>query len=138
MISEALKALKERTGSSLYAIAKHIEEKHKDHLPYDFRKTLTQRLKESVAKGKLVKIKASYKLAKAATPAKKKKATPVKEEKATPAKKETAAKKKKATLAKKETAASKKKATPAKKKKATPVKKKPKTVKSPAKKSKKA
>lgn len=62
MIKEALMALKEKNGSSPYAIAKQIEEKHKSVLPENFRKTLSLQLKNSVAKGKLVKIRASYKL----------------------------------------------------------------------------
>ncbi|XP_010413119.1 PREDICTED: histone H1-like [Camelina sativa] len=62
MIKEALMALKEKNGSSPYVIAKKIEEKHKPSLPENFRKTLSLQLKNSVAKGKLVKIRASYKL----------------------------------------------------------------------------
>ncbi|KAG7641177.1 Winged helix DNA-binding domain superfamily [Arabidopsis suecica] len=62
MIKEALMVLKEKNGSSPYAIAKKIEEKHKSLLPESFRKTLSLQLKNSVAKGKLVKIRASYKL----------------------------------------------------------------------------
>ncbi|CAH2051366.1 unnamed protein product [Thlaspi arvense] len=67
MIKEALVTLKEKNGSSPYAIAKKIEEKHKTVLPENFRKTLSLQLKNSVAKGKLVKIRASYKLAEAKT-----------------------------------------------------------------------
>ncbi|CAE5987701.1 unnamed protein product [Arabidopsis arenosa] len=62
MIKEALMALKEKNGSSPYAIAKKIEEKHKSLLPESFRKILSLQLKNSVTKGKLVKIRASYKL----------------------------------------------------------------------------
>ncbi|KFK40182.1 hypothetical protein AALP_AA3G341000 [Arabis alpina] len=62
MIKEALMTLKEKNGSSPYAIAKKIEEKYKSVLPENFRKTLSLQLKNSVAKGKLVKIRASYKL----------------------------------------------------------------------------
>lgn len=62
MIKEALIALKEKNGSSPYAIGKKIEEKHKSLLPESFRKILSLQLKNSVAKGKLVKIRASYKL----------------------------------------------------------------------------
>ncbi|KAG7579562.1 Linker histone H1/H5 domain H15 [Arabidopsis thaliana x Arabidopsis arenosa] len=61
MIKEALMALKEKNGSSPYAIAKKIEEKHKPLLPESFRKILSLQLKNSVTKGKLVKIRASYK-----------------------------------------------------------------------------
>ncbi|VVA99442.1 unnamed protein product [Arabis nemorensis] len=62
MIKEALMVLKEKNGSSPYAIAKKIEEKHKSVLPENFRKTLSLQLKNSLSKGKLVKIRASYKL----------------------------------------------------------------------------
>ncbi|XP_076954740.1 histone H1-like [Bidens hawaiensis] len=95
MIKEALVTLKERTGSSQYAIAKFIEENQK-HLPANFKKVLLTQLKKLVAAGKLVKVKASYKFpaakapAAAAAPAKKK---PVaKPKKLTPAKKKTVAK----------------------------------------------
>ena len=62
MIKEALLALDEKSGSSPYAIAKHMEEKHKAVLPANFKKILSLQLKNSVAKGNLIKIKASYKL----------------------------------------------------------------------------
>ncbi|CAN0861574.1 Histone H1 [Linum grandiflorum] len=62
MIKEALVALDEKSGSSPYAIAKKMEEKHKAVLPANFRKILALQLKNSEAKGKLIKIKASYKL----------------------------------------------------------------------------
>lgn len=62
MIKEALLSLNEKSGSSPYAIAKHMEEKHKAVLPANFRKILNLQLKNSVAKGNLIKIKASYKL----------------------------------------------------------------------------
>lgn len=55
------------TRSSPYAIAKQIEEKYKPLLPENFRKTLSLQLKNSVAKGKLVKIRASYKLSETTT-----------------------------------------------------------------------
>ncbi|GMI79186.1 Histone 1.2 [Hibiscus trionum] len=61
MISDAILSLKERTGSSQFAIAKFIEEKYKQ-LPSNFRKLLLVQLKKFVASGKLVKVKASYKL----------------------------------------------------------------------------
>lgn len=67
MIKEALMNLKEKNGSSPYAIAKQIEEKYKPLLPENFRKTLSLQLKNSVAKGKLVKIRASYKLSETTT-----------------------------------------------------------------------
>lgn len=62
MIEEALLALNEKGGSSPYAIAKYMEEKHKSVLPANFKKILGLQLKNQAAKGKLVKIKASYKL----------------------------------------------------------------------------
>uniref|UniRef100_A0A1J3H8M7 Histone H1 n=1 Tax=Noccaea caerulescens TaxID=107243 RepID=A0A1J3H8M7_NOCCA len=67
MINEALMTLKEKNGSSPYAIAKKIEDKHKSTLPENFRKTLSLQLKNSVAKGKLTKIRASYKLSETTT-----------------------------------------------------------------------
>ncbi|XP_074361249.1 histone H1-like [Apium graveolens] len=63
MIKDALLALNEKGGSSPYAIRKYIEEKQKSLLPANFRKLLCQQLKNSAAKGKLIKVKASYKLA---------------------------------------------------------------------------
>ena len=62
MIKEALMALNEKNGSSPYAIAKYMEEKHKSVLPTNFRKILALQLKNQAARGKLMKIKASYKL----------------------------------------------------------------------------
>uniref|UniRef100_A0A2P2J209 H15 domain-containing protein n=2 Tax=Rhizophora mucronata TaxID=61149 RepID=A0A2P2J209_RHIMU len=62
MIKEALLALNEKSGSSPYAIAKYMEEKHKAVLPANFRKILALQLKNSAGRGKLIKIKASYKL----------------------------------------------------------------------------
>lgn len=62
MIKEALLALKEKGGSSPYAIGKYIEEKHKAALPENFRKILGLQLKNSASKGKLIRVKASYKL----------------------------------------------------------------------------
>lgn len=62
MIGDAIMALKERTGSSQYAIAKFIEEKHRAHLPPNFKKMLLIQLKKLVAAEKLVKIKNSFKI----------------------------------------------------------------------------
>lgn len=63
MITEALISLKERTGSSHYAIAKHIEEQQKVRdLPSNFKKLLFNQLKKGVASGKLVMVKKSFKL----------------------------------------------------------------------------
>ncbi|KAF5739546.1 hypothetical protein HS088_TW12G00752 [Tripterygium wilfordii] len=61
MITDAIVTLKERTGSSQYAITKFVEEKHKQ-LPANFRKLLLVHLKKLVASGKLVKVKNSFKL----------------------------------------------------------------------------
>ena len=63
MIIEAIAALKERTGSSLPAIAKHIESKYKTGLPSNFKKLLSAQLKKLVEKNKLIQIKNSFKLA---------------------------------------------------------------------------
>ncbi|GAV74360.1 Linker_histone domain-containing protein [Cephalotus follicularis] len=62
MIKEALLAINEKNGSSPYAIAKYMEENHKAILPVNFKKMLGLQLKNSAARGKLIKIKASYKL----------------------------------------------------------------------------
>ncbi|KAI3913312.1 hypothetical protein MKW92_006477 [Papaver armeniacum] len=62
MIKEALLALNEKGGSSPYAIAKYMEEKHKDVLPANYKKMLGVQLKNCVANQKLIKIKASFKL----------------------------------------------------------------------------
>jgi len=62
MIGEAITSLKERTGSSQYAISKFIEDKHKAQLAPNFKKLLLVQLKKLTAGGKLTKIKASYKL----------------------------------------------------------------------------
>ncbi|KAF3506853.1 hypothetical protein F2Q69_00001409 [Brassica cretica] len=61
MIKDAITTLKERTGSSQYAIQKFIEEKEKS-LPPTFRKLLLVNLKRLVAAEKLVKVKGSFKL----------------------------------------------------------------------------
>jgi histone H1/5 len=67
MIKDAIVTLEERTGSSQFAIAKFIEEKHKQ-LPSNFKKLLLHNLKKNVAAGKLVKVKGSFKLAPATKP----------------------------------------------------------------------
>ncbi|CAI5478120.1 unnamed protein product [Closterium sp. Yama58-4] len=61
MVKEAIVALKERTGSSVPAIAKYIAQKHPD-LPANWKKTLAIQLKNLTKAGKLVKVKASFKL----------------------------------------------------------------------------
>lgn len=63
MIQEAITALKERSGSSQIAIAKHIESNHVSQLPQNFKKQLLIQLKKLVVNEKLVKVKNSYKLA---------------------------------------------------------------------------
>ncbi|KAL3506046.1 hypothetical protein ACH5RR_031428 [Cinchona calisaya] len=145
MVKEAIMALKERTGSSPYAIAKFTEEKQKENLPANFKKLLSVQLKKLVASGKLVKVKNSFKLAAPAKPTAA--VTAVKKQKnAVVRKKPPTTNKRKRTAAvsdvekkkpmKKVAAASKVKKTPTKK---VPVKKtvKPKSIKSPAKKMKK-
>ena len=77
MIKDAIVTLKERTGSSQYAIQKFIEEKHKS-LPPTFRKLLLVNLKRLVASEKLVKVKASFKIPSARSAATPKPAAPVK------------------------------------------------------------
>jgi histone H1/5 len=72
MVKEALLALKERNGSSPYAIAKYMEEKFKP-VPANFKKILSLQLKNQTMRGKLVKIKASYKLSEAEKKPKKEK-----------------------------------------------------------------
>lgn len=62
MIQEAIVSLKERTGSSQYAISKFIEEKQKENLAPNFKKLLLVQLKKLVASGKLTKVKNSFKL----------------------------------------------------------------------------
>ena len=67
MVHDAILTLKQRNGSSHYAIRKFIQDKHKD-LPANFKKMLLIHLKKLVAIHKLVKIKAFYKLPSAAKP----------------------------------------------------------------------
>ncbi|KAM7250841.1 hypothetical protein ACFE04_022724 [Oxalis oulophora] len=62
MIKEALISLNEKNGSSPHAISKYMEENHKSQLPTNFRKMLALQLKNSASRGKLIKVKASYKL----------------------------------------------------------------------------
>ncbi|KAJ0462523.1 putative linker histone H1/H5, domain H15, winged helix-like DNA-binding domain superfamily [Helianthus annuus] len=134
MIKEALLALNEKGGSSPHAIGKYLEDKHKAVLPANFRKTLALQLKNSASKGKLIKVKASYKLSDAT----KKSKSPAAGKKSTKAARATATttggrkKATKATPAKKAVKAVK--TTPMKKtKKMTPAKaKQPKSIRSPA------
>merc|ERR1711933_452909 len=76
MIKSAIVALKDRTGSSLPAITKYMKANYS--LNDNFPKTLSVILKKFVASGKLVKVKASYKLGSLKTEAKPKKKTVVK------------------------------------------------------------
>ncbi|KAK8958314.1 hypothetical protein KSP40_PGU019781 [Platanthera guangdongensis] len=62
MIGEAIASLKERTGSSQYAIAKFIQEKHRDRIPSNFKKLILFHLRKLAATGNLAKVKNSYKL----------------------------------------------------------------------------
>jgi histone H1/5 len=135
MINEAITALKERTGSSAHAIAKYMDDKYRASLPANYKKMLSIQLRGFAAKGKLVKVKASYKLSDAA-----KKDSP--KAKAKPAAKAAAAKPKKAVAAKPKKTASVagiKRKSPGKKVMAKPKKSpaakpkaKAKTLKSPA------
>ncbi|KAJ4759209.1 Histone H1 [Rhynchospora pubera] len=137
MIKDAIVELHERTGSSSYAIAKHMEDKHKGHLPANFKKILANKLKGFAAKGKLVKVKASFKLSEAGKAVKDKK--PVAKKVVKKPKKAEAVKagmKRKAPAASAVAKPKKKVATLAKSPKKvakSPAKaKKPKTIKSPA------
>lgn len=121
-------ALKDKSGSSPYAIGKYMEEKHKAVLPANFKKILALQLKNSEARGKLIKVRASYKLSEAG---KKDKSTG-KTQVAKPKTEEEKKKKKKTTTKTKTTASAPKapKKKPAKKtKKSTPAK--PRSLKSP-------
>jgi histone H1/5 len=60
-----------KSGSSPYAIAKYMGERHRDVLPANYRKVLAVQLRSFAARGRLVKVKASFKLA----PAEEKKPT---------------------------------------------------------------
>jgi len=129
MIKEAISALKERTGSSSHAIAKYMEDKHGASLPANFKKMLSIQLRGFAAKGKLVKVKASYKLSDAAKKASPKpKAKPAAAKTAAPKPAKDAAKPKKKTAA----AAKPKKAAAGTKRKAPEKKVVAKPKKSPA------
>jgi histone H1/5 len=65
-------ALNERTGSSVKAIAKYLAANYK--LPENYKKTLGTQLKKLTASGKLVNVKASFKLSDEVKKAKKPKA----------------------------------------------------------------
>jgi len=53
---------KERTGSSQYAISKFIEDKHKAHLPPNFKRLILVQLRKFTAAGRFTKVKNSYKI----------------------------------------------------------------------------
>merc|ERR1711981_1099249 len=91
MIKAALVALKDRTGSSSQAIVKYMKANY--DLPENFSKILSRFLKQYVENGKLVKVKASYKLGSLKTETKPKKKKVVKKK---VVKKKTTAPKKKA------------------------------------------
>jgi histone H1/5 len=95
MINEAITALKERTGSSAHAIAKYMDDKYRASLPANYKKMLSIQLRGFAAKGKLVKVKASYKLSDAAKDSPKAKAKPAAKAAAAKPKKAVAAKPKK-------------------------------------------
>merc|ERR1712207_67526 len=76
MVKPALVALKDRTGSSTQAIAKYMKANY--DLPENFAKSLSRFLKKFVESGKLVKVKASYKLGSLKTEPKPKKKKVVK------------------------------------------------------------
>ena len=115
MVKAAVLALKDRNGSSVPAIAKYLAANYK--LPDNFKKILSTQLKNLVKSGKLLKVKASYKLGEAL-----KKAPKKPKKKAAPKKKKAAKKPKKA--AKKPKKAAKKPAKKPKKAKKTASKKK--------------
>lgn len=56
MVAEAIKALKDRTGSSTQAIAKYIDGAYGKTLPDNWKKTLAVQVKRLAEAGKLVKV----------------------------------------------------------------------------------
>ena len=77
MVAESIKALNDRTGSSVQAISKHVKAQY--HIDIN-KPALVKAIKKGVEAGDLVQIKASYKLnklKKAPTAAKPKKASTV-------------------------------------------------------------
>ncbi len=63
MIGDAISSLKERTGSSVPAIKKFIQEKYGNQIhDKNFDKTVWGVIKTFASNGKLVKVKGSYKL----------------------------------------------------------------------------
>jgi|TARA_B110000003_G_scaffold183474_1_gene182500 histone H1/5 len=100
MVKAAILALKDRNGSSVPAIAKYLAANYK--LPDNFKKILSTQLKNLVKSGKLLKVKASYKLGEAL-----KKAPKKPKKKAAPKKKKAAKKPKKKAVKKPKKAAKK-------------------------------
>jgi len=79
MSTEAITSLKERTGSSQYAIAAYIGSKYQSQLPANFKKLLAVQLRNLAKSGKLTKVKNSFKLSEELKkPVKPKAAKPVK------------------------------------------------------------
>uniref|UniRef100_A0ACD5XXC1 Uncharacterized protein n=1 Tax=Avena sativa TaxID=4498 RepID=A0ACD5XXC1_AVESA len=62
MIKEAILA-DGKAEASTYAIAKRVGERHGDALPGNYRKVLAVQLRNFAAKGRLVRVKASFRLA---------------------------------------------------------------------------
>jgi histone H1/5 len=62
MIVDAIVSLKDRTGSSVPAIVKFVGGKYSKDLAAGWEKTVAQVLKRFAASGKVVKVKASYKV----------------------------------------------------------------------------
>ena len=91
MVKAAIVALKDRNGPSVPAIAKYIGSSFK--LPDNYKKILSTQLRNLVASGKLVKVKASYKLGEALKKAPKKPKKAKKPKKKAPKKKKPKAKK---------------------------------------------
>lgn len=52
-----------KAGASAYAIAKRVGERHGEALPGNYRKVLAAQLRSFAAKGRLVRVKASFRLA---------------------------------------------------------------------------
>ena len=63
MVTAAITALKERSGSSLQAIKKYIAANYKCDVD-KLNKTINTQIKKAVEKGVLVQVKGSYKVAK--------------------------------------------------------------------------
>lgn len=116
--------LNEKTGSSPHAIAKFMEDKHKGVLPANFKKVLFVQLKNFTSKGKLLKVKASFKLSEIGKKDEKKKKVAKKPEK----RPEREAKKPMETRKRKVSSETAAKKAP----KASPKPKQPKSIKSPA------